>query len=148
MKEEGGPDKTADKAADKAGGRDKAAGDPDKTGGRDEAVGDPDKTGGRDKAAEDPDKAGGRDEARRAAVNGKEEDQHQTTVAMETETVDLIAEVSRVRCQQETAVPAVEKTFASLNITRTLYTLAAVLPQDMSVWLLPLFVHLIFIVIL
>ena len=46
---------------------------------------------------------------------------------------DPITVASRLRCQGNTDASSMEKTFASLNISRTLYTLAAVLPADLSV---------------
>lgn len=80
-----------------------------------------------------------------SAIGEPNKDSHHTmskSVAMETETppaaVDLIAEASRVHSREESPLPAVEKAFAAVNFTRTLYTLAAVLPQDMLVGLLPM----------
>ena len=46
---------------------------------------------------------------------------------------DLITVASRLRWQGNTDATSMEKTFASLNISSTLYTLAAVLPEDFSV---------------
>lgn len=46
---------------------------------------------------------------------------------------DPITVASRLRWQRETKTTSTEKTFSSLSISRTLYTLSAVLPQDMSV---------------
>ena len=46
---------------------------------------------------------------------------------------DPITVASRLRCQGNTDASSMEKTFASLNMSRTLYTLAAVLPADLSV---------------
>lgn len=46
---------------------------------------------------------------------------------------DPITVASRLRWQRHTNTTSMEKTFSSLSISRTLYTLSAVLPQDMSV---------------
>lgn len=46
---------------------------------------------------------------------------------------DPIAVASQLRWQRHTNTTSMEKTFSSLSISRTLYTLSAVLPQDMSV---------------
>ena len=43
---------------------------------------------------------------------------------------DSIAVASRLRCQSDAKATTKEKTFASLNISRALYTLAALVPQD------------------
>lgn len=59
------------------------------------------------------------------------------TTPAETESLpeeeDPITVASRLRWQRETKSTSTEKTFSSLSISRTLYTLSAVLPQDMSV---------------
>lgn len=46
---------------------------------------------------------------------------------------DPITVASQLRWQRHTNTTSMEKTFSSLSISRTLYTLSAVLPQDMSV---------------
>lgn len=46
---------------------------------------------------------------------------------------DPIALASRLHWRKHSNTTSMEKTFSSLNISRTLYTLSAVLPQDMSV---------------
>ena len=62
-------------------------------------------------------------------------------VAMETKTPptdneDLIIVTSRQRCHDNSKVTTMEKTFSSLNMNTCLCTLAAILPHDISVWLL------------
>ena len=56
-------------------------------------------------------------------------------VAMETNTPptsdeDLITQTSHQRCRDGSKPTAMEKTFSILNLSTSLYTLAAVLPQD------------------